>query len=128
MIKNIARGYCRLFASAGKVLLLLALCVSSGCIIVFPLWKFATSAPNIYSIAIIALIACLLMYALIRKIRTAGFRFVFFASLRILLITATLASCFILVIQGKRFFAIPVIILFVILYGILSFGIKGSAQ
>jgi phosphatidylserine synthase len=124
MIKNIARGYGRLFKSAGKILLLLSLCIALGCVIVFPLWKFATALPAVYTAIVLAVISLILLYLIAKKIRTAGFKQVLLAALRILLIASCLFLCAWLVLSGRRVLALPVLALTFVLYGILSFGIR----
>ena len=126
MVKNIARGYGRLFKSAGKILLLLSLCIALGCVIVFPLWKFATALPGVYTAVVLAVISLLLLYLLVKKISTAGFKQVLLVALRILLIASCLFACVRLVLGGKRLLALPVLALTFVVYGILSFGIRGK--
>lgn len=64
IIKNIKN----FFTSAGFFFLAALLCILSAFIIVFPIWKFATDAPKVYTIVILVLLFVLLCWFIIRKI------------------------------------------------------------
>ncbi len=51
-----------------RILLLIAACVAATIVLVFPLWKFSTSAPRIYTLTVLLLAAALILYFIIRKI------------------------------------------------------------
>lgn len=121
MLKKIARSYGQLFSSILQILFLLALCIICGAIVVFPLWKFATYSPSTYTFTFIALIAVLAIHFAVKKIKSIGARqaLLFFAKL--LVITGGFFLIFELVIFNFKILAIPVFILVIFLYGILSF-------
>lgn len=52
-----------------RFLLILAGCFACAFIVVWPLWKFATSNGKAYTITVLAAAAVLLILAIVRKIR-----------------------------------------------------------
>lgn len=56
------------FISFLRILLLILICVGASILLVFPLWKFATAAPKIYTITVLALTAAFIIYSIIKKI------------------------------------------------------------
>ncbi len=54
-----------------RILLLIAACVLATLVLVYPLWKFAVSAPQIYTVVVLILIALFLIFLIVRKILTA---------------------------------------------------------
>ena len=122
MLKKIARGYKKYFSSAAKVLLLLAACTLLGATIVYPLWFFATSSPAAYTITTLIIIALILSFLLIKKIKKAGITASLLTAARILTVILGLYAAIELVLHGKRFLALPVLFLMIIVYGVLTFG------
>ena len=51
-----------------RILLLIAACVAATIVLVFPLWKFSTSAPRIYTATVLVLCAALIIYLIVSKI------------------------------------------------------------
>ena len=51
-----------------RILLLIAACVAATVVLVFPLWKFSTSAPRIYTATVLILFAAFIVYFIIQKI------------------------------------------------------------
>ena len=51
-----------------RILLLIAACVAATIVLVFPLWKFSTSAPRIYTATVLILCAVLIIFLIVRKI------------------------------------------------------------
>ena len=51
-----------------RILLLIAACVAATLVLVFPLWKFSTSAPGIYTATVLILCAFALLYLITKKI------------------------------------------------------------
>lgn len=122
MIKRIAEGYGKMLGAAAKIIALLSVCALLGLAIVFPLWKFATSAPQAYTAAVLALMAAAAAVVCARRIKSAGIRKFLKGLLRIAVILCGAAAAIALVIAGKRIAAIPVAAAAVVLYGIISFG------
>lgn len=124
MIKKIVQGYGQLAKSILQVFLLLVLCVGCGAVIVFPLWKFATFSPSAYSFTFIALISLLAAFFAFRKIKSAGVKKTLSFCAKFLVIAAGLCSIFALVVFRLKILAVPVFLLMLFLYGILSFAGK----
>lgn len=126
MIKKIVEGYGNLFSSVVKIFLLLFVCGIIGGIIVLPLWKFATSAPEIYTIFIFAILALSFIILCAKKIKNDGIKNFLIILSKIIVILGGLSICIILVLNGKRFLSIPTFIFMIGIYGIISFGLKKS--
>lgn len=122
MIQNIAQGYKKLLLAAAKVVVLLLACTALGAAIVYPLWLFATAVPVTYTITMLVIIAAALVFVIIKRIRTTGWERALATFLRVAVVLAGIIACVALVLHGKRFFAIPVVIAAIIVYGVLSFG------
>ncbi len=122
MIRNIVRNFRTLFGTAAKVLLLLLACTALGMATVYPLWYFATSAPGAYTVAMLVIIAVAAVFIIARRIRAAGLMTTVTVMLRIAVVAAGIVSCVALVMHGRRLFALPVVLVAIVLYGVLSFG------
>lgn len=57
------------FLSFFKFLILSVLCVSASILLVWPLWKFSTSSPKVYTIIVLVLLGLFFLYLIINKIR-----------------------------------------------------------
>ncbi len=128
MIKKIIQGYKNLFFSVGKIFFLLLLCTGFGAAIVLPLWKFATVQPKAYTVTILAIILLFLSIITISRVKSRGPGVFFNHLVKFLLILLSLGAIFQLVLHGKRIFVIPVILAFIVLYGMVSFGFRKSAE
>lgn len=51
-----------------RILLLIVACIAATIVLVFPLWKFSTSAPRIYTATVLILCAVLIIFLIVRKI------------------------------------------------------------
>ena len=128
LIKKIAKGYGELFGSILKILFLLVLCVGFGAAVVFPLWKFASSAPEIYTYAVIFAAAILAAVFAAKKIKSNGAKHTLIALSKFAVVAGGAASIFILVIFGLKILSIPVLVLMIFLYGMLSFASKKESK
>ena len=55
-----------------KFLLLIVIAFALAFLIVWPLWKFATSSPNVYTVIILVLLALFFIFLIIQGIRKHG--------------------------------------------------------
>ena len=51
-----------------RILLLIVACIAATIVLVFPLWKFSTAAPRIYTLTVLILCAALVIFLIVRKI------------------------------------------------------------
>lgn len=56
------------FLNILKILGLIAFCLAVGFAVVFPLWKFAVSAPRIYTFFVLSVIFAVAVFCIVRKI------------------------------------------------------------
>jgi len=124
MIKKIVEGYEKLFNSVGKIFLLLLFCAALGVAFVYPLWKFATVSPKIYTIVIFSIFLITILFFCLKKIKDSGIKNFMLSFAKIITILAGISLCIYLVSIGKRFLAIPSLVLIIVIYGIISFGFK----
>ena len=134
MIRNIFRGYAALLSILVKTLFLLCLCAGIAFVFVFPLWKFAVTFPDQYSLFIIY--ACvtafviLFFFRLLNRIKLAGtaqqknilLKTTIKNALKCLVLLCGIILAFIFLYQEKLFLALASVILMVLFYGILAFG------
>jgi hypothetical protein len=116
MAKNISSSIRQQLTSAGKFVALMTVCITAGVIIVWPLWRFATSAPVPYTIVVILLLAAFVVYRIIRAIHSLSWKSTVRVFLHIGIIAGGLYAVVVLVFNGHRFAAIPVIVLIPVLY------------
>ncbi|MCI1209884.1 MAG: hypothetical protein LKF96_10620 [Treponema sp.] len=128
MLKKIADRYVKLFSSLGKILLLLAFCLGTGFIIVWPLWKWATSAPVSYTIAVAAALAGIILYFLFRRLHRKTKTELVTGLLKFCILAGGIVICILLVLHGHRFLALPVVLLMIFLYGMTGNGLKRSEK
>ncbi len=124
MIKKIAKGYSELFSSILKILFLLILCIAFGAAIVFPLWSFASSAPEIYTFTALGAAALFLAIFAAKKIKSDGARRALIALSKFAVLAGGAAAIFVLVIFGFKILSLPVLVLMIFLYGMLSLASK----
>jgi hypothetical protein len=121
MIKKIRSSILKSFVSGGKVASLIAVCTAVGFAIVWPLWRFATGTPFLYTVTVLGVLGAFIIYRIMHAVRKTPWK----TTVRILLHTAIIAggicASVMLVFSGHRFGAIPVIIFIPVLYVICSY-------
>ena len=120
MIKNIARGYRKFISIVGKVLLLAALSLVLGVCIVFPLWKWASSSPKIYSWFVLGLLVAGAVYMIFVLLKKKGGTRFFIGLAKILLVAGGISFSIYMVLNSNRIVAAVVFVLTFVLYGVLS--------
>ena len=137
MIQKIVSGYGKLLLSFVKILALVGLCAVFAFVLVLPLWKFATVAPDLYSILIILLFVAGLAFFAGKSLQgglCAGFptpqerkkRIKQLLNLtgRILVIFAGLCGIVVSILNESAVALWMVLLLTIIVYGVLAFGTK----
>ena len=114
------------FSSAAKAIALIVLCVLVGCAVTFPLWRFATSLPSVYTAVVLSLFAAYILYKIAHAIKKSTRKTVLCIVLNIVIIASGLTAAVALVFAGARFIAIPVIILIPVLCIISSRLLRGD--
>lgn len=95
-------GAQRHFSSVLRVFLLIALCVASSLILVWPLWKFSTSFPKIYTVIVLALIGGAAVFFAAKKIIKSDKIAVIRFFINLILIALTLFFCVKFILDGSR--------------------------
>lgn len=95
-------GAQRHFSSVVRVFLLIALCVASSLILVWPLWKFSTSFPKIYTVIVLALIGGAAVFLAAKKIIKSDKIAVIRFFINLILIALTLFFCVKFILDGSR--------------------------
>ncbi len=109
------------FISGGKVASLIAVCTAVGFAIVWPLWRFATGTPLLYTVTVLAVLGVFIIYRIIQAVRKTSWKNTVRVLLHIAVIACGISASVMLVFAGHRFAAIPVIILIPVLYVICSY-------
>ncbi|UTD02851.1 hypothetical protein HRI97_07155 [Treponema socranskii subsp. buccale] len=103
------------FSSAAKAAALVALCALVGGSLTFPLWRFATSLPSVYTAVVLVFLGGYILYKIVAAVKKSTRKTVLCAALDIVIIASGLTASTALVFAGARFIAIPVIILIPVL-------------
>lgn len=140
MLKKILRGYGHFILFVLKLAFLLFICVASGAAIVFPLWKFATVYPHLYSVVICLAAAALLIWFVMaktmmylnsaetpadkkrRKKKLAA------GILRTAIVAGGMIGCIFLVLYNMRIWAAILVLAAIVLYGIVTYGLSDSVK
>ena len=131
MIGKILAGYRAAFASLFRFLALLAACVGSGFLIVYPLWRLADSNPSLYTLVFSILFFSLLAFIAAGRIRLSYSRdpSAFLRGLlRKAVLAAGLAASVVLVLEWKRALAGLALLATLAVYGFLAFGLSPSGK
>jgi hypothetical protein len=115
MVKQILSGYRKLFVGVAKIVALLAFCLLTGLILVWPLWYFAVTYPILYTHALLFL---LLIGVIVFAVRKKRF---FLKALVLALGTGGFAWA---IIAGAKLLAVFLALLTLCIYGILAYGTK----
>lgn len=137
MIQKIINGYGKLFFSFVKILALVGLCAIFAFVLVLPLWKFATVAPDLYTTVIILLFVAGLVFFAGRNLKNflnGGFptpeeqrkriKQLLNQAGRILVILIGLFGIIACILNESVAGLWIVLLLTIILYGVLAFGTK----
>jgi len=124
MIKKIVEGYGNLFNTFGKIIALVVACAALGAAFVFPLWKFATEAPRVYTIAVLSALVAAAVFVCAKKMAESGIRKFMRGLSKAAVVALGIVLCVKFVLDGNRILAIPTIIATIALYGVISFGFK----
>lgn len=141
VLKKIIAGYSVMLVNCAKILLLVALCVGFAFLIVWPLWKCATSSPKIYTIIVaVVAVTALIGFALVKlhtylnakgltvEEKSERRRGILLVTAKTITIISGIVGSSILVMNSQRFIAVCVLIVMIIVYGILAFGTKKSKK
>lgn len=137
MIQKIVTGYGKLLVSLVKVLALIGLCALFALILVLPLWKFASVAPEAYSCFVLFLLVCGIVFfsgKSLRNFLTAGFPTAQERKERvnkllkglgkILIILLGICGIIISILNEAVMVAWMVLFVTIIIYGVIAFGTK----
>lgn len=124
MLKKVLTGYKKSFFSFVKIFIIVALCMTLAFAIVFPLWKFATSLPKVYTYCILTFLALAAIFLIAKAIKKNSLKTVLLTFLNILIITIGSVLCVFFVFIGYRFYALISLAVFLVIKGLLRFGIK----
>ena len=122
MIRNIVRGYRKLLGGVARGATLLAVCAAVGCAVVLPLWKFATAAPEAYTVVVLALLVAAAGATVMKKCRAIGKRRALRIGVQTLIVLSGLCGSVALVLHGRRLLALIAVVATVGLYGLCAFG------
>ncbi|HIW35605.1 MAG TPA: hypothetical protein IAA30_01340 [Candidatus Treponema faecavium] len=134
MLKKIIAGYGQTLLFLLKICLLFLLCVAAGAAVVFPLWKFATIHPALYSAAVCAAAAAALVLFLTAKLRrylhaaqtaaerAARIKKLVFGICRAVIVLGGVIGCVILVLHHRRAAALFLAGAAIAVYGVLTYG------
>lgn len=107
-------------SNIGKIILLVIFCIFIGLIISYPLWKFATVSPELYTIICLFLIGLLILFFAIKFIRKNTIKKNIRFFLKVIIFLAGISGSIMLVLSEHRFFALLCFFLMLILFFICN--------
>lgn len=110
----------RSLASFSSIVGVIALCVAVAAGFVWPLWFWATVSSNSYTLCVVVIICVLLSWQIIKLAKKSSVRKVAITLAKIIVAASCIFAAGFLVLQGKRFFAIPVVIAGIILEAVIG--------
>jgi uncharacterized integral membrane protein len=129
VIKNILTGYAGILKGFLIFLALMAVCVGTGFLVVFPLWKLASAKPDAYTILCGTIIGAVIAFfagrGMIRAFRADKRRF-FISLARKLTLVAGICVPTGLVLASHRIAAGIALFAAIGVYGYLAFGLSSQ--
>ena len=107
-------------SNIGKIILLVIFCIFIGLIISYPLWKFATVSPELYTIIYLFLIGLLILFFTIKFIRKNTIKKNIRFFLKVIIFLAGISGSIMLVLSEHRFFALLCFLMMLILFFICN--------
>ena len=107
-------------SNIGKIILLVIFCIFIGLIISYPLWKFATVSPELYTIICLFLIGLLVLFFTIKFIRKNTIKKNIRFFLKVIIFLAGISGSIMLVLSEHRFFALLCFLMMLILFFICN--------
>lgn len=107
-------------SNIGKIILLVIFCIFIGLIISYPLWKFATVSPELYTIICLFLIGLLILFFTIKFIRKNTIKKNIRFFLKVIIFLAGISGSIMLVLSEHRFFALLCFLMILILFFICN--------
>ena len=107
-------------SNIGKIVLLVIFCIFIGLIISYPLWKFATVSPELYTIICLFLIGLLILFFTIKFIRKNTIKKNIRFFLKVIIFLAGISGSIMLVLSEHRFFALLCFLMMLILFFICN--------
>lgn len=107
-------------SNIGKIILLVIFCIFIGLIISYPLWKFATVSPELYTIICLFLIGLLILFFTIKLIRKNTIKKNIRFFLKVIIFLAGISGSIMLVLSEHRFFALLCFLMMLILFFICN--------
>lgn len=99
---------------------IIIVCVCIAAVFAWPLWFWATNYSVSYTFCVLAVCAVLACWQIVRIVKNSSPRRVAFVFLRILIAATGIVVTVRLILNGKRFVAIPVFIGFIVISIIVS--------
>lgn len=107
-------------SNIGKIILLVIFCIFIGLLISYPLWKFATVSPELYTIICLFLIGLLILFFTIKFIRKNTIKKNIRFFLKVIIFLAGISGSIMLVLSEHRFFALLCFLMMLILFFICN--------
>ena len=111
----------KFFIQLLKIVGMIFVCLALGALIVFPLWKWASSSPKSYTLCILILLIAFAVYLLIKSAKKIGIKSFTLRWSKILVIALGLCLMFKSVLIGERVLALLYISIAIALFFIIKF-------
>ncbi len=131
MVLRILKGYLGLLVALGRIVALGAACIGAGLAIVYPLWRLATSRPDVYTlvcgvlfVAVAGSIAAIRMRTALR-LNPARFRR---NLLKFAVLAAGISIAVALLLSLHRFLALAALVVTAAAWGLIEFVLEPSVS
>lgn len=99
---------------------MLLFCAGISFIIVLPLWKWATVSPKTYTIVVIALALCCVLFLLVKFFMKKGVFGTICFLLKLILVLFSLCASVFFILRQTPLYIVPILILCFLLYGLID--------
>ncbi|HHU35858.1 MAG TPA: hypothetical protein GXZ47_01375 [Treponema sp.] len=131
MIQKILRGYSAVLGSTLRFVALIGVCVATGFLLVYPLWKLAVTRPDLYTLIFIFLLSAFIIGVFIMRVKKEASqnpkRFLLSLTRKAVLL-AGLIGFVSLILSYERVLAFAALILTALVYGYLAFVLSSNTR
>jgi FtsH-binding integral membrane protein len=118
------RSYKRLFSIFGAFAGLIGGCLLLALVLVYPLWRFALAAPEVYSGVVLSALTLTAVFWAYRRLRRVSKKTLFRGMITILTLAVGLTAFVLLVMAGHKGIALALIPATLVVHGLINYGKK----
>lgn len=131
MIRKILRGYSAVLGSTFRFVALIGVCIATGFLLVYPLWKLAVTRPDVYTLIFIIILSTVIVGILgitVKKAVSKNPKQFLLSLARKTVLAAGFIGIITLILSYERALALAVLIVTALVYGYLAFVLSSAAR